>query len=113
MGAPVCWVGAQAIAGASGAARCSLAESASPRLTYPCAPCAASACRRKRCSVVQWNPEVATQLMVASDDDMSPSLQLWDLRNSVSPIKEFHGHAKARPALPPDDAQGRCSLLCS
>jgi len=46
--------------------------------------------------VVQWNPEVATQLMVASDDDMSPSLQLWDLRNSVSPIKEFHGHAKAR-----------------
>ena len=36
----------------------------------------------------------ATQLMVASDDDQSPSLQLWDLRNSVSPIREFHGHAK-------------------
>lgn len=52
--------------------------------------------RRKRCSVVQWNPEVATQLMVASDDDQSPSLQLWDLRNSVSPIREYHGHAKAR-----------------
>ena len=50
--------------------------------------------RRKRCSVLQWNPEVATQLMVASDDDQSPSLQLWDLRNSVSPIREFHGHAK-------------------
>jgi protein transport protein SEC31 len=32
--------------------------------------------------------------MVASDDDQSPSLQLWDLRNSVSPIREFHGHAK-------------------
>ncbi|KAL4425258.1 hypothetical protein ABPG75_009274 [Micractinium tetrahymenae] len=49
---------------------------------------------RKRCSALQWNPEVATQVMVASDDDMAPSLQLWDLRNSVSPIREFHGHAK-------------------
>lgn len=36
------------------------------------------------------------QVMVASDDDMSPSLQLWDLRNSVSPIREYHGHAKVR-----------------
>ncbi len=44
-------------------------------------------CRRKRCSAIQWNPEVATQLMVASDDDMSPALQLWDLRNSVSPVR--------------------------
>ena len=43
--------------------------------------------RRKRCSAIQWNPEVATQLMVASDDDMSPALQLWDLRNSVSPVR--------------------------
>lgn len=25
--------------------------------------------------------------MVASDDDMAPSLQLWDLRNSVSPVR--------------------------
>ncbi|PRW34057.1 transport SEC31-like protein B isoform A [Chlorella sorokiniana] len=49
---------------------------------------------RKRCSAIQWNPEVATQLMVASDDDMSPALQLWDLRNSVSPVREYHGHAK-------------------
>jgi protein transport protein SEC31 len=49
---------------------------------------------RKRCSALQWNPEVATQLVVASDDDMAPSLQLWDLRNSVSPVREFHGHAK-------------------
>lgn len=44
-------------------------------------------CSRKRCSAIQWNPEVATQLMVASDDDMSPALQLWDLRNSVSPVR--------------------------
>ncbi|KAL4435628.1 hypothetical protein ABPG77_002591 [Micractinium sp. CCAP 211/92] len=54
---------------------------------------------RKRCSALQWNPEVATQLVVASDDDMAPSLQLWDLRNSVSPIQEYHGHAKGVLAM--------------
>mmetsp|Transcript_32134 Transcript_32134/g.91150 ORF Transcript_32134/g.91150 Transcript_32134/m.91150 type:complete len:1157 (-) Transcript_32134:57-3527(-) len=49
---------------------------------------------RSRCSSLQWNPEVATQLIVASDDDRSPTLQLWDLRNSVSPLKELTGHSK-------------------
>lgn len=49
---------------------------------------------QRRCSVLQWNPEVATQLIVASDDDRSPTLQMWDLRNSVSPLKEFVGHSK-------------------
>ncbi|KAG1669386.1 hypothetical protein FOA52_004037 [Chlamydomonas sp. UWO 241] len=48
----------------------------------------------RRASVLQWNPEVATQLVVASDDDRSPTLQMWDLRNSVSPLKEFVGHTK-------------------
>lgn len=48
--------------------------------------------RPKRTSVLQWNPEVATQLIVGSDDDMSPTLQLWDLRNSVSPLRELRGH---------------------
>ncbi|KAF5834001.1 SEC31A protein [Dunaliella salina] len=49
---------------------------------------------QRRASVLQWNPEVATQLVVASDDDRSPTLQMWDLRNSVSPLKEFVGHSK-------------------
>ncbi|GAB4832488.1 hypothetical protein Ancab_006510 [Ancistrocladus abbreviatus] len=49
---------------------------------------------RRRSSVLQWNPDVATQLVVASDDDDSPSLRLWDMRNMMSPIKEFVGHAK-------------------
>jgi WD40 repeat protein len=31
---------------------------------------------RRRCSTLQWNPDVATQLIVASDDDRSPSLQV-------------------------------------
>ena len=31
---------------------------------------------RRRCSVLQWHPDVATQLVVASDDDSSPSLKV-------------------------------------
>lgn len=52
----------------------------------------------RRCSVLQWNPEVATQLAVASDDDRAPTIQMWDLRNYVSPLKEFVGHSKVRGA---------------
>ncbi|XP_057523798.1 protein transport protein SEC31 homolog B isoform X2 [Amaranthus tricolor] len=49
---------------------------------------------RRRCSVLQWHPDVATQLVVASDDDSSPSLKLWDMRNTMSPVREFAGHSK-------------------
>lgn len=52
------------------------------------------ACSQRRCSVLQWNPDVATQLVVASDDDRTPTLQMWDLRNSMTPVKEFVGHTK-------------------
>ncbi len=48
----------------------------------------------KRCSALQWHPEIATQVIVASDDDRFPILQVWDLRNSISPCKEFKGHDK-------------------
>lgn len=51
---------------------------------------------QRRCSVLQWNPDVATQLVVASEDDRTPTLQMWDLRNSMSPVKEFVGHVKVR-----------------
>ncbi|XP_020214195.1 protein transport protein SEC31 homolog B isoform X1 [Cajanus cajan] len=54
---------------------------------------------RRRCSVLQWNPDVATQLVVASDEDGSPSLRLWDMRNIISPIKEFVGHTRGVIAM--------------
>ncbi|XP_058107910.1 protein transport protein SEC31 homolog B isoform X2 [Magnolia sinica] len=54
---------------------------------------------RRRCSVLQWNPDLATQLIVASDDDSSPSLRLWDVRNTISPLKEFVGHTKGVIAM--------------
>ncbi|KAJ7982263.1 protein transport protein SEC31-like B [Quillaja saponaria] len=54
---------------------------------------------RRRCSVLQWNPDVATQLVVASDEDGSPSLRLWDMRNIITPVKEFVGHSKGVIAM--------------
>ncbi|KAH7528020.1 hypothetical protein FEM48_Zijuj05G0027500 [Ziziphus jujuba var. spinosa] len=54
---------------------------------------------RRRCSVLQWNPDVATQLVVASDEDGSPALRLWDMRNVMSPVKEFVGHTKGVIAM--------------
>ncbi|XP_010279523.1 PREDICTED: protein transport protein SEC31 homolog B-like [Nelumbo nucifera] len=54
---------------------------------------------RRRSSVLQWNPDIATQLVVASDDDSSPSLRLWDMRNPISPSKEFVGHTRGVIAM--------------
>ncbi|XP_065870898.1 protein transport protein SEC31 homolog B [Euphorbia lathyris] len=54
---------------------------------------------RRRCSVLQWHPDVATQLIVASDEDSSPALRLWDMRNTMSPVKEFVGHTKGVIAM--------------
>lgn len=54
---------------------------------------------RRRCSVLQWNPDASTQLIVASDDDNSPTLRAWDLRNTISPYKEFVGHSRGVIAM--------------
>ncbi|KAF5469770.1 hypothetical protein F2P56_010332 [Juglans regia] len=54
---------------------------------------------RRRCSVLQWNPDFATHLVVASDEDNSPSVRLWDVRNVMSPLKEFTGHTKGVIAM--------------
>ncbi|KDD72951.1 hypothetical protein H632_c2699p0, partial [Helicosporidium sp. ATCC 50920] len=47
-----------------------------------------------RASALAWNPGVATQLVVASDSDARPALQLWDLRNASAPFMELPGHAR-------------------
>ncbi|XP_010552746.1 PREDICTED: protein transport protein SEC31 homolog B-like isoform X2 [Tarenaya hassleriana] len=54
---------------------------------------------RRRCSVLQWNPDIATQIIVASDDDTSPTLKLWDMRNTMSPMTEFVGHTRGVIAM--------------
>ncbi|XP_071735877.1 protein transport protein SEC31 homolog B-like isoform X2 [Rutidosis leptorrhynchoides] len=54
---------------------------------------------KRRCSVLQWHPDFATQLIVASDDDSSPSLRIWDMRNTMSPLRELTGHSKGVVAM--------------
>ncbi|XP_058800032.1 protein transport protein Sec31A isoform X2 [Phymastichus coffea] len=43
---------------------------------------------------VQWHPDVATQLCLASEDDQSPIIELWDLRFATSPLKTLHNHQR-------------------
>ena len=45
---------------------------------------------------MQWHPTLSTLLMVACQDDMSPVIQLWDLRSAaaMTPAKELLGHNK-------------------
>ncbi|WOK93537.1 hypothetical protein Cni_G02237 [Canna indica] len=54
---------------------------------------------RRRCSVLQWNPDISTQLIISSEDDSSPSLRVWDVRKTISPIREFVGHTKGVIAM--------------
>lgn len=37
--------------------------------------------------------------------------QMWDLRNSVSPLKEFVGHGKVRPACIRLEMEGRATQI--
>ncbi|XP_066594870.1 protein transport protein Sec31A isoform X2 [Prorops nasuta] len=43
---------------------------------------------------VQWHPNVATQLCLASEDDLAPTIELWDLRFATSPLKLLQNHQR-------------------
>ena len=49
---------------------------------------------RMKYKPVAWHPEVATQLCIASEDDHSPVIQIWDLRLASSPLKTLDAHSK-------------------
>uniref|UniRef100_A0A803LC38 Sec16 Sec23-binding domain-containing protein n=1 Tax=Chenopodium quinoa TaxID=63459 RepID=A0A803LC38_CHEQI len=68
---------------------------------------------RRRSSVLQWHPEIATQLVVASDDDSSPSLKLWDMRNTMSPVREFVGHTKGVISMAWSPSDSTYLLTCA
>ncbi|KAK9306240.1 hypothetical protein QLX08_002977 [Tetragonisca angustula] len=47
-----------------------------------------------RWKVVQWHPDVATQLCLASEEDQAPIIELWDLRFATSPLKTLQNHQR-------------------
>ncbi|XP_068806369.1 protein transport protein Sec31B isoform X7 [Struthio camelus] len=46
------------------------------------------------CSGMAWHPEVATQLVLSSEDDRLPVIQIWDLRFATSPLSQLEGHTR-------------------
>uniref|UniRef100_A0A8C6H299 Protein transport protein Sec31A n=1 Tax=Mus spicilegus TaxID=10103 RepID=A0A8C6H299_MUSSI len=49
---------------------------------------------RMNCSGLAWNPDIATQLVLCSEDDQLPVIQLWDLRFASSPLKVLESHSR-------------------
>ncbi|KAK9386228.1 hypothetical protein V1515DRAFT_628536 [Lipomyces mesembrius] len=49
---------------------------------------------RRGVSSVVWHPDNSTKLITASEDDNSPVILMWDLRNANAPEKIFSGHDK-------------------
>uniref|UniRef100_A0A8C8VGD3 Protein transport protein Sec31A n=1 Tax=Pelusios castaneus TaxID=367368 RepID=A0A8C8VGD3_9SAUR len=49
---------------------------------------------RMHCSGLAWHPDVATQLVLASEDDRLPVIQMWDLRFASSPLRVFENHTR-------------------
>ncbi|XP_031552702.1 protein transport protein Sec31A-like [Actinia tenebrosa] len=47
-----------------------------------------------RCKAVEWHPDTATQMVLASEDDRYPVIQMWDLRFATSPMKVLEGHQR-------------------
>ncbi|MGH0125298.1 UNVERIFIED_CONTAM: hypothetical protein FKN15_022179 [Acipenser sinensis] len=54
---------------------------------------------RMHCSGMLWHPEVATQLVLASEDDRLPVIQIWDLRFASSPLKILENHTSGKAVV--------------
>ena len=63
-----------------------------PIPTFTCANNASK--QNYRCGTVAWHPDVATQMCIASDDDRSPVIQVWDLRLASSPLRTLERHSR-------------------
>ncbi|XP_060103106.1 protein transport protein Sec31A isoform X8 [Heteronotia binoei] len=49
---------------------------------------------RMHCSGLAWHPDIATQMVLASEDDRLPVIQMWDLRFASSPLRVLENHAR-------------------
>ncbi|KAJ3605859.1 hypothetical protein NHX12_027902 [Muraenolepis orangiensis] len=67
---------------------------------------------RMHCSGLAWNPEVATQLVLSSEDDRMPVIQMWDLRFATSPLKILENHTRGVLAIAWSVADPELLLSC-
>uniref|UniRef100_A0AAY4AW77 Protein transport protein Sec31A n=1 Tax=Denticeps clupeoides TaxID=299321 RepID=A0AAY4AW77_9TELE len=67
---------------------------------------------RMHCSGLAWNPDVATQLVLASEDDRMPVIQMWDLRFATSPLKVLENHTRGVLAIAWSLADPELLLSC-
>ncbi|KAM5192237.1 protein transport protein Sec31A isoform 6-T7 [Mantella aurantiaca] len=54
---------------------------------------------RMHCSGMAWHPDVATQMVLSSEDDRLPVIQMWDLRFASSPLRVMENHTRGILAI--------------
>ncbi|XP_058523113.1 protein transport protein Sec31A isoform X12 [Ochotona princeps] len=67
---------------------------------------------RMHCSGLAWHPEIATQMVLASEDDRLPVIQMWDLRFASSPLRVLENHARGILAIAWSMADPELLLSC-
>ncbi|XP_009992170.1 PREDICTED: protein transport protein Sec31A [Chaetura pelagica] len=67
---------------------------------------------RMHCSGLAWHPDVATQMVLASEDDRLPVIQMWDLRFASSPLRVLESHTRGILAIAWNMADSELLLSC-
>ncbi|KFQ53775.1 Protein transport protein Sec31A [Nestor notabilis] len=67
---------------------------------------------RMHCSGLAWHPDVATQMVLASEDDKMPVIQMWDLRFASSPLRVLESHSRGILAIAWSMADSELLLSC-
>ncbi|XP_014444427.1 protein transport protein Sec31A isoform X5 [Tupaia chinensis] len=67
---------------------------------------------RMHCSGLAWHPDIATQMVLASEDDRLPVIQMWDLRFASSPLRVLENHARGILAIAWSMADPELLLSC-
>ncbi|XP_062489929.1 protein transport protein Sec31A isoform X6 [Pezoporus occidentalis] len=67
---------------------------------------------RMHCSGLAWHPDVATQMLLASEDDRMPVIQMWDLRFASSPLRVLESHSRGILAIAWSMADSELLLSC-
>ncbi|KAM9742122.1 protein transport protein Sec31A isoform 6-T6 [Dama dama] len=67
---------------------------------------------RMHCSGLAWHPDIATQMVLASEDDRLPVVQMWDLRFASSPLRVLENHARGILAIAWSMADPELLLSC-